>query len=268
MDDWGQLPYQGSWQRLALDLGTRAVMPVVQSALKSAAGYGTRSYAPVRTRPRYVGPGRMDYSRDRMGLSKYRRPHQKNTGYFGGGDREAKFHDNDQEFGVGQTGSVVASVNLLTQGITECDRIGQRIIVKKLEMKFAYLFQNAANDTADIIRIIVFIDKQCNGATATVLNLLETEFYNSHLNLSNMDRFRILYDRTLTLNLQANQDILNGCQAGATRTFTTQMKLPVEYKNGTDTIGAVTSNNIGYLTISKLASKTTLRIDTRIRYVG
>ena len=50
------------------------------------------------------------------------------------------------------------------------------------------------------MRVMLYHDKQANGATAAVLDILESADYQSFNNLVNSGRFRILMDRTYAMN--------------------------------------------------------------------
>lgn len=275
------LPYFGTVKRYALDYAARAALPLAQEALKSAFGYGRPGYGPQRVKPRYSGPARMDFSRDYMGRSKFRNPSTRNTGYFGAGEREAKFHDKSENFNIPIEGSISASLNLIAQGVTECDRIGRRITIRELYIHFNFFLQTSGQgtNTSDTVRIIIFIDKQANGATAGVNDILQevTPGMNdanflSHLNLSNMDRFRILEDHTMSLNaasagVDAGGALISG-NTSRTRFFRTPMKLDIEYSNSAAEIEAVSSNNLAILTICSNDDFTRIKWNSRIRYTG
>ena len=105
------------------------------------------------------------------------------------------------------------------------------------------------NDTA---RIILFWDKQCNGATAGVTDILESAQYNSFNNLANKGRFKILMDKRYTLNYMTgigtagDQDYSAVFKHGS---YYKKCNIPVEYDSTTGAITEIKSNNIGVLLI-------------------
>lgn len=267
------VPYYGTVKRYALDWAARAALPVAQEALKSTFGYGRPGYAPRRTAPRYSGSQRFDYSKHYLGRSRFRNPSLQKSGYFGGGEREAKFHDTSDTNLVSNVGQIEQqSFVQIASGVTECDRIGRRITVTELDIRMHFEIGPAGSLTNDCVRTIVYIDKQANGATAAVTDILETTQFFSHLNLSNMDRFTILEDHSQIINAQtggvtAAPALLSG-QAGAKHFFRIPMKLPIEYSGTTALITDVSSNNIGMLLIAKHNVLTDFHWNARVRFMG
>lgn len=113
-----------------------------------------------------------------------------------------------------------------------------------------------ASSTADTVRLILYWDKQCNGATALVGDILTIANYQSFNKLSNVNRFRILMDRTHSINMTS------AAGNGTTDTWGDsqhdydlfiKVQIPIEFDTSATT-GVITScrsNNIGLLTISR-----------------
>ncbi len=186
-------------------------------------------------------------------------------GYFGRYNQrrrpgELKFHDLDTTDAVIATGGSidVPSINLIAQGTTESERIGRKCTIKKIMWKFQLKIPGTATvtDTSDIGRLIVYLDKQSNGAAAVVLDVLETANYNEFRNLSNTGRFQILMDRKYALSCPA------GSGRGSTDTLSygehqihdewyKDCNIPIEFSATTGAITEIRSNNIGIITISR-----------------
>ncbi len=165
------------------------------------------------------------------------------------------------------------SLNLIVQGVDENERVGRKCTVNKVMLRgnITTSAQTAANATSNICRIIVYQDKQANGATATVTNILSTATEQSYNNLSNSGRFKILMD------LRNPGACPSGSGRGTTDTlaFGEQVKeffwakevnIPLEF--GTGGTGAITelrSNNIGVLSIVSSAI-TDLSYVARVRF--
>ncbi len=187
---------------------------------------------------------------------------------------EIKFHDLDIDDAVVSTGGTIAEDSCLTiaEGNGESDRIGRKITVRSIHWKYSMQMPNqsqAANASEDL-RIILYLDKQTNGAAATVLNILESADYQSFRNLSNSGRFQILHDRTYSLNAQGGGgDGTTNFTTEVTRsvTWSKQVNIPIEYDNSATTgvITSMRSNNIGVLTISR-DGRPVLDSKMRIRY--
>lgn len=174
---------------------------------------------------------------------------------------ELKFHDLDIDDAAIAGNGTIVQISCLTipQGTTESDRIGRKVTVKMIHWKYNISTVSTATASAPepiTVRVIVYLDKQTNGATATVTGILETDNYQAFNNLANTSRFRILMDRLHTIRPTA------GAGDGAANDFTgttinaewhKTMNAPIEYDNTfTDgRIGTMRSNNIGVLLVGK-----------------
>ncbi len=109
----------------------------------------------------------------------------------------------------------------------------------------------------DVVRVILYLDKQANGAIATVTGLLETADYQSFNNLSNKKRFRTLMDRTYNLGHKLAQT--DGTNTGSypevniSDTLFKKVNIDIEFDSTTGAIDEQRSNNLCILVISKNA---------------
>ncbi len=180
--------------------------------------------------------------------------------YSNGG--ELKFHDVDLDDAVvANGGTITPSINLIAQGVTESTRIGRKCTLKNIGWHYVYSMPEitAAGSPPpfDNLRIILYIDKQANGATATVLNILETADFQSFNNLSNSGRFRTLMDKTFTLNYRAGAGITASSDYPSVTfkgSFYKRCNIPLEFDNTTGAITEIRSNNIGVLLISSASA--------------
>ncbi len=181
---------------------------------------------------------------------------------------ELKFHDVDVDDAViSAAGEVFNSVNLIAQGVTESQRIGRKCTVRSIGWRFRIDLpaSEAATNTIDNIRVIMFLDKQANGATASVTDILEVANYQSFNNLANKGRFRTLMDRNYDLVAQAaggdgttedyGEDVISD-------TFFKKCNIPIEFNSTAGVIAEIRSNNIGILLIS---SKGLAGFDSKVR---
>lgn len=201
--------------------------------------------------------------------------YQRTVGYYGrfapsGGER--KFFDTTRATQtVAATGTIMnLSLNLIPQGTTESTRIGRKCVIRALNLRGNYNLPGAtaAANTSDILRIIVYVDKQANGATAAVTDILETASYNSFRNLAESGRFKLLYDKSHALNT------MGGAGNGTTDSFgeiarpwsfNKRCMIPIEFSSTTGAITEIRSNNIGVLAISK-GAVAQLDYIARVRY--
>ncbi len=174
---------------------------------------------------------------------------------------ELKFHDVDLDDAIVATGgSITASINLIAQNITESGRIGRKVTIRKIQWRYD-IDLPAEQDQADIgqgdiVRVIMYVDKQTNGATAAVTDVLESADYQAFRNLTNTGRFRILLDRTHNLNrIVAVTDGTNTSNSpeivkGTFKMFKT-VNIPLEFTAETGAITEIRSQNLGVLLISR-----------------
>ncbi len=174
---------------------------------------------------------------------------------------ELKFHDLDVNDAVVAAGGNIAEDSCLTiaQGTTESSRIGRKVIVKSINWRFSIDLPSAssAGSTTEVVRVILYLDKQTNGATATVLGILETSDFQSFNNLANTSRFTTLMDRTYDLVIPTIADLAgpttNTGEFILSDTLFKKVNIPIEYDNSfaTGVITTMRSNNIGVLLLSK-----------------
>jgi hypothetical protein len=99
------------------------------------------------------------------------------------------------------TGSVIP-VSQIAQGLDFTNRVGDSIKLQNVQFNFR-IYKNAAA-TSSIVRIILFRDNDCQGATPTTGDVLQNVgAASAPLNprdFLNRKRFAILYDRLATVN--------------------------------------------------------------------
>lgn len=179
------------------------------------------------------------------------------------GTGEMKFFDTTVSVGtVSAAGNIQPSMNLIPQSVTESGRIGRVTRIRRVQINGEVRLDpvaSGAGPPSDRLRFIVYLDKQANGATAQVTDLLETADILSFRNLSNSSRFQVLSDQTKDINFQAG----GGDVAGANSNFAGNFKslklyktcnIPVEFSATTGAITEIRSNNIGILLISENAT--------------
>ncbi len=186
---------------------------------------------------------------------------------------ELKFHDVDfNNASVSTGGDIEGTINIIAQGITESTRIGRKCTITNIgwryDISLAELDAGASPSPSNVVRIILYLDKQTNGASATVLNILQTADYQSFNNLSNKGRFTILMDKTHSLNyLNLASDGAGVVSSGnvlRSFKFFKKTNISIEYDDSAAT-GALTTirtNNIGILSISRSGN---VLIDSKIR---
>lgn len=202
--------------------------------------------------------------RTRMTIPRYGRGYLRLSGRYGratGLGKELKFFDRDNDdVVISNTGDVSGSLIGIPQGVGDKERIGRKIIIRSIDWRVSFELSTTGttSGTTDQVRILLILDRQCNGAAPTVLDILETTDYLSFYNLANSMRFTVLVDKTFVLNATAagGDGVGNFDGAVVGRSFKTHLKcaFPIEYDLVTGAIAGIRSNNLISMYISKSAN--------------
>lgn len=148
-------------------------------------------------------------------------------------------------------GSVLNSLNLVPQGTTDQTRIGNKISIRNINIHgyMSYDDQTTGAFGAGNLRVILFVDKQCNGATALVTDILKSASIESFRNMDQVDRFTILKD----IVFEGPQLVANALHTSQTTKYwslSAKCDLPIHFSSTTGAITELRSNNIGMLYIT------------------
>lgn len=198
------------------------------------------------------------------------------SGYYGrfakGG--ETKFFDFPfEDSTVDNDGTIEESINKIPQGTGESERIGRKCTIKKVRWKYLVELpekQQAVPVSNDTCRVILYLDKQANGAAPTVLDILQTRDILSFRNLANQMRFEILMDKNFDIEYASayfNTDTNAFAVADTliSGTYSKTCNIPIEFNGTQGSLSEIRSNNIGILTISK-HGKVGFLSELRIRF--
>ncbi len=199
------------------------------------------------------------------------------TGRYAGLGAEAKFLDTDLDTVFGTIGAAFesANLNIIIQGNTESNRIGRKVVLKRVDCKGILTLAPGSTqaNTSDVVRLLLVCDKQTNGAAFTGTDLWETDSYRSFNNLANTSRFRILQTKIYTFNSPS------GSGRGTTDTLAfgerviswkmgVNLNLAIEFDN-TATTGAVTTQRSNSLWLVSQSTSGTVVMsvsDSRVRF--
>lgn len=179
---------------------------------------------------------------------------------------ELKFTDVTTAIAVGGAAAATFGTGILLNGLATgtdaSSRIGRKITMKSLYVRWSSLFVAGAGG-GGAIRILVVYDKQANAAAPAITDILLANDFNSPNNLSNRDRFVTLADYvTEQLSTASN---LADCGV-----FHKTLNLETMFNAGSaGTIADITSGSI-YMFIAQSGGITTtaptLAYRSRIRY--
>lgn len=173
----------------------------------------------------------------------------------------------------------VACLNFIAQGDTSSSRDGKKIIISSIQVR-GHITASPLTDQADmlippIIRILLVVDKQCNG---TVLDPREVEYESTGTAVDALrypeyaSRYQVLWDKTIAMKCAAFND------AAATGTITLMPEpfecfktcnIPVNYFGADADQEAIVDNAIYLLAVTNSTSYTPkLYHHSRVRFVG
>lgn len=184
---------------------------------------------------------------------------------------ESKFFDTTDSITVPVAGDVNASLCLVQAGTGDSNRVGRKITATKLNIrgKLEMGNQTDSNSACAAVRVIIFIDKQCNGAAAGAGDILASTDWRSYRNLDNATRFQVLKDVLFDINSHGSNfdgaavDTL--CWEQSFSWSIPLKNLPIYYDASTGAVTDLTSNNIGVLAIASRAN-TGLDYIARLRF--
>ena len=212
-------------------------------------GKGKRGYSDVLTRDEHP----ILASTKKKKKKKARRAFPSGSAWVYG--NELKFFDTGVtdlviDGGVNMTDSIVK----IPQGTGQSQRIGRRATLKSMWWRFQYHLPSWSASTpteGDNFRIVVYLDRQANGATATQADLFGTQTeIRGMWNLANKDRFEILWDKIWNLNystavyVPAKSQIHMGGKFW-NETFFKKLDVPLEFDGVNGAMTEIKSNNIG-----------------------
>lgn len=163
-------------------------------------------------------------------------------------------------------------LNGVAEGDGENQRIGRRIIIKRVQMQghVRYKVTTGGFGGADIMLALV-LDTQSNGTQLQAENVFQqigTET-TTFPNLLYEQRFKILKTWRTTLLPTRNYNGTNVTTGGENKIFSWDipMNIPVTYTGTGATVASIADNSLHVICVSGI-SNCRLEYDSRVRYVG
>ncbi len=186
---------------------------------------------------------------------------------------ENKFHDIDiDDATISAAGTIqIDSIHKIAAGTGESTRLARQVHVKAILWRGVLTVPSSTSLTQswEQFRIIVYLDHQANGATATPTSILESDNIDSFKNLANTGRFTVLWDRMFMVEAKAGAwDGTNDLQFGGHRMFHFYKKcnIPILFNSVTGAITEICCNNIGILTLCRTGGFATMNSKLRVRF--
>lgn len=189
--------------------------------------------------------------------------------------REVKFIDNTTANGFAPaslSGTIWADTIVgILGGTLQNQRIGRKVHVTGIGMSIFISLDETVNaiKTTDQMRIVCYQDKQSNGNAAVPIELYRNQLgpittIVSYRNLEFVERFRILSDKTYSLQSAAS-DAGTYARDSLIDRIWIPANIPVIYSGTGMDILDVQTNNIGIIVYSSNVAAT-MTIQTRVRY--
>lgn len=199
---------------------------------------------------------------------------------------EKKFYD--QSFDLdplvdGGVNFLTSSLTPIAAGTAESERIGRKIIVTNIHVRcYIGIPGQVSTSLADLdngnVRMLVVLDKQCNGALPTDEDLWAGGIFagkiNQYRQLTTVGRFEFLHDEFVDIHHRAG-----GCStSGGTTTFMTtachigwsanlKCSIPIEYSGTAGLLGEHVSNNILVIALARGDKLSVILSQARVRYI-
>lgn len=158
----------------------------------------------------------------------------------------------------------------IIQGTGESERVGRAIKISSIVVRGILSLPSTTlqTNTSDVLRFLLYEDKQCNGAAATGLDLLETNTFLGHTNLSKAHRFKFLISKEIPIAQMLSLDTTANASGVVEVPFKFYYKCncPIEYTGTSASIANIASKNLGIAVIGS-NGKATITLSTRVRYI-
>jgi len=197
-------------------------------------------------------------------------------GRFSGMAGELKYWDNSKFLNPVVTTWDKSSINLVPQGNKTNDRVGRKLTIKKINVRWTLTKPSETNpgNTGGVCTIMLLQDTQANGQNPNDVDVFqEAQQFQSFLNIANTQRFKVLYRKTFDLNNVGGANVM----ADGTHTWGSSLKtgqfnvnnlsIPIEFDASADdgSVDTIRSNNITLWACSR-NSVVELQWWSRIRY--
>ncbi len=220
-------------------------------------------------------------------MSRSRKNGTRRTGGYGGrfsGSRgaagrfhqEMKFLDYTADTSVTAEGWTITNnaIPIIPNGPGENERIGRKAVIRKIQLRYQVYGWDVGSSTVllegAVVRVVLYLDTQCNGAAATAAQIWQTTTdVSTFINMENSQRFKILYNKTHTLNPAvagwdgaAKLTTLNRVQGKCFK----KCAITIDYDDtGTGLLAEMKSNNIGLMFFKDTGTIGALRFEPTIR---
>jgi len=182
--------------------------------------------------------------------------------------KELKVIDQEQTASAIDSTGDVTFINGVATGTDFTDRVGRKIYMKSISIRFHIVPATTSQATGNYVRLLVIYDSQTNGAAPLVADVLRSASYLSHMNLNNRDRFKILMDKTFCMNCTTYTAGALTAGSPVPKKFNLYKKLSHEviFQGTANTVGSVATGGIFVIPIAAADDIDALAFTSRIRF--
>jgi len=190
-------------------------------------------------------------------------------GYYKRGREELKTIDTDGVSGTITSVGAVTLLNGVAQGTDYTERIGRKVMLRSILWR-GFVTPSSATSLPEgaFFRYIIFYDAQTNAVAPAVTDVLQTNAYDSPLNLTNRDRFKVLVDKYCTVN--AVTFTTGALSAGSPMPkhlkFYRKFMMEVIFGSTGGTVGSIQTGGLFLLTICSVNVGCKLDMYSRVRF--
>ncbi len=152
------------------------------------------------------------------------------------------------------TGEIITdNLTPIPQGTDEDERIGRKVTINQIFFKGNLILPETStnSNTSDILRLVLYVDHQPNGAVPSLLDYFDVAEYDSFRNLANTKRFTVLYDRNHTLNASAAESTQSCAFIKDLKISKPKLNIQVNYDSTLGALTELTTRAIGFMGISQ-----------------
>jgi len=162
----------------------------------------------------------------------------------------------------------------ISEGTDDSSRIGEHIMISKVYIRLMFNMNEENPAFAyDVVRVMVVLDKQANGAPINEVDLLGTAYGPlKFLNTDNAKRFRVLYDESVILKANGAAALnppgtpLVARDVEVLDIYLDHLNIHTRYNDPMGSITSITSNNIAVIMLPQGNNRTRFYGEFRVRY--
>lgn len=185
------------------------------------------------------------------------------------GRTELKTIDQSGQNSTITAAGTVTLLNGIGQGTDYTQRIGRQVLLKAINFKIDIRLAGLTTGAGETVRCLLVYDCQTNAAAPAVTDILNTATPLSPMNLNNRDRFKVLKDWIVPLEVsQYTAGVLNaGSPMRHVKKTYKRISMDMIFGATGSTVGSINTGGIFLLMIGIVGSVAVFDYDSRVRFM-